>query len=236
MTAASQGRRDLRVTASLLAAVLAWDLGGVDLGIERLFAGAHGFAARDSVWAATVLHGGGRWLAWTTAAALVAIALRTPARVRGAPNRGERAAWLATMLLCALAVPALKHFSATSCPWELAEFGGAARYLSHWDWRRHDGGAGHCFPSGHAVAAFAFLGMHFLWRRHDRARARAWLLGVLAFGTLLGFGQSARGAHYPSHTLWSAWICWAICAGADRLPAWRWRARAPRWQETSAVP
>jgi len=234
LTAAPQGRRDLRITAASLAAVLAWDLGGADLRVERLFAIAQGFAARDSIWASTVLHGGGRWLAWALAAALVAVALRTPARVRGGPDRGQRIGWLGTMLLCALAVPALKHFSATSCPWDLAEFGGAARYLSHWSWQRGDGGPGHCFPSGHAVAAFAFFGMHFLWRGHDSARARAWLLAVLAVGTLLGFGQSARGAHYPSHTFWSAWLCWTICAGVDRLRTWR--PRPARWQETSALP
>jgi membrane-associated PAP2 superfamily phosphatase len=236
LTANRKGRRDLRVTAASLAALLAWDLGGADLQVERLFASAHGFAARDSAWASTVLHGGGRWLAWALAVALVAVALRTPARVRGGPDRGERIVWLAAMLLCALAVPALKHFSATSCPWDLAEFGGAARHLSHWSWRRGDGGPGHCFPSGHAVAAFAFLGMHFVWRRHDPARARAWLLAVLAVGTLLGLGQAARGAHYPSHTLWSGWLCWSICAAVDRIHAWPWRPSRPRWQETSAMP
>ena len=234
MNPASPARLDLRVTASTLAALLAWDVAGIDLPLERLFAGVHGFAARDSFWASTVLHGGGRWLAWAVAAALFAVALRTPARVRGGPDREQRLAWLATMLLCALAVPALKHFSATSCPWDLAEFGGPARYLSHWHWRLSDGGAGHCFPSGHAVAGFAFFAMYFVWRRHDLRRARAWLLAVLAIGMLFGFGQTARGAHYPSHTLWSAWLCWAICVGADRLREWRWPS-PPRWQETSAA-
>ena len=57
------------------------------------------------------------------------------------------------------------------------------------------------------------------------ARARAWLLAVLGAGLLLGIGQLARGAHYPSHTFWTAGICWAICAGADRM---RWGLRATR--------
>lgn len=89
--------------------------------------------------------------------------------------------------------------------------------MSHWQWGLADGGPGHCFPAGHAVAAYAFLGMYFLWRGHDVSRARAWLLAVLAVGALFGFGQLVRGAHYPSHTLWSAWICWVICAGTDAL-------------------
>jgi membrane-associated PAP2 superfamily phosphatase len=216
-TAAAPNGGDLRVTGGLLAALLAWDFSGADLPVTRWFASAHGFAARDSAWASTLLHSGGRWLAWAIALVLLIVAARTPRRVRGGPDRSERIAWLSVMLVCALAVPFIKHYSATSCPWDLAEFGGAARYLSHWSLGQTDGGSGHCFPSGHAVAAFAFLGMYFQWREHDRARARAWLLAVLGAGLLLGIGQLARGAHYPSHTFWSAWICWTICAGVDRM-------------------
>ena len=35
-----------------------------------------------------------------------------------------------------------------------------------------DGGGGRCFPSGHAVAAFAFFGLFFFWRDFNPARAR----------------------------------------------------------------
>ena len=75
--------------------------------MTRWFADAHGFAARDSAWASTVLHGGGRWLAWTMALALFAVALRTPSRVRDGPDRAQRFGWLGVMLLCALAVPSI---------------------------------------------------------------------------------------------------------------------------------
>ena len=214
-TAATPQRHDLRVTGLLLAALLAWDFSGADLPVTRWFADAHGFAARDTAWASGVLHNGGRGLAWALAVVMVLVALRTPRRVSGGPDRGQRLAWLGVMLLCALAVPSIKHYSTTSCPWDLAEFGGAARYVSHWTLGQLDGGNGHCFPSGHAVVAFAYLGMYFLWRDHDPARARVWLLTVLAAGLLVGMGQLARGAHYPSHTFWSGWICWAICSGAD---------------------
>ncbi|MEO8309576.1 MAG: phosphatase PAP2 family protein [Caldimonas sp.] len=217
MKTTSAGRRDFYITTAFLALVLAWDFSGLDMRVMRLFGGATGFAERDSLWASTLVHSGGRWLAWLLAAALAVVALRTPKAARGAPGRTERLGWLGVMLLCALAVPALKRLSATSCPWDLAEFGGMARYVSHWQWGLADGGPGHCFPAGHAIAAYAFFGMYFLWRGHDPRRARAWLLGVLAAGVLFGIGQLVRGAHYPSHTLWSAWICWAICAGADGL-------------------
>ena len=69
-TATAPNGGDLRVTGLLLAALLAWDFSGADLPVTRWFASAHGFAARDSLWASTLLHGGGRWLAWTMVVAL----------------------------------------------------------------------------------------------------------------------------------------------------------------------
>jgi membrane-associated PAP2 superfamily phosphatase len=35
-------------------------------------------------------------------------------------------------------------------------------------------------------------------------------------GLLFGLVQTLRGAHYPSHTLWTGWICWAVTLGAQR--------------------
>ena len=205
-------RRDLAITAGALLLLLAWDWSGADLAAARLFGGPQGFTWRDTWWAARLLHDGGRLAAWGVLALLMVSALRTPQDAR--PGRAERWGWIGVMLTCVLLVPALKHVSATSCPWELAEFGGAARYVSHRAFGVFDGGPGHCFPSGHAVAAFAFFGAYFLWREHQPRRAHLWLAGVCVAGLLFGTAQLARGAHYPSHTLWSAWLCWALCVGA----------------------
>lgn len=210
MRARASVRGDLLVTAALLSGVLAWDASGLDLPVARLVADAHGFAARDSWWASTLLHGGGRWAAWVVAALLLVVALRTPRSVPRGPDLAERARWLGTMLLCALAVPVMKRWSLTSCPWDLAAFGGVASHVSHWALGTSDGGPGHCFPAGHPVAAFAFLGLYFQWRDHDPRRARLWLAGVLGAGALFGFAQVERGAHHVSHILWSGWLCWLV--------------------------
>jgi hypothetical protein len=101
------------------------------------------------------------------------------------PTRADRVRWLAVTLLCVLAVPALKQFSHTSCPWDLAEFGGVARYVGHWQAGLLDGGPGRCFPSGHATAAFAFFGGWFVLRDHQPRAARLWLAGVLLAGLVL---------------------------------------------------
>ena len=218
-------RHDLATTLAALAALLAWDASGADLALTRLFASARGFALRDSVWAATLLHDGGRLLAWALLVALVVAALRAPRGHPAAlPGRTERWRWLGLVLLCLLVVPLLKRASGTSCPWDLAEFGGTVRYVSHWAFGQFDGGPGHCFPSGHAVAAFAFFGLYFQWRDHDLHRARRWLAVVLCAGLLFGAAQLVRGAHHLSHTLWSAWVCWALSAAASAA----FRARAVR--------
>ena len=190
----------------------------------RLFGGAAGFAGTHSVLLSRVMHDGGRLLAWLLLALLMVAALRagtgtgTGAGAGAAvPSRAARWRWIGVILLCVLAVPAIKRLSATSCPWELIEFGGVAQHLSHWRWGVADGGGGHCFPSGHAVAAFAFIGQYFLWRDVNARRARVWLAAVLFTGAAFGLAQLARGAHFPSHTLWSAWLCWALCAAADAL-------------------
>ena len=219
---------DLTAALLALAALLAWDASGWDLGVARWAGSSTGFAWRDAWWTSRLLHDGGRWAAWGLLLALAVAALRAPAQggaaVAGAavvpgPGRAERRRWIAVMLVAVVAVPALKRYSSTSCPWDLAEFGGVASYVSHWRFGTLDGGAGHCFPSGHAVAAFAFVGQYFLWREHDPRRARAWLAGAGLAGLAFGTAQLLRGAHFPSHTLWSAWLCWTISAVAAHWPS-----------------
>lgn len=216
VTPSARRRQELWVTFVALVALCCWDLAGLDLPAARLFGSAQGFGLRDNWWTARLLHEGGRLAAWVTLAAVALSLWRLPTPDQ--PARAQRARWIAVMLLCILAVPAIKRSSPTSCPWELAEFGGVAAYVSHWRMGVADGGSGRCFPSGHAVAAFGFFGMYFLWRGHSAARSRAWLGAVLVAGAVFGMAQLARGAHYPSHTLWSAWLCWALCVGASRLP------------------
>jgi membrane-associated PAP2 superfamily phosphatase len=202
-------RRDLAIALALLLALLAWDASGLDLAAARAFGDARGFAWRDHWLASRVLHDGGRWLGLGVLA-LLAVHLLRPLWP-GMPAR-ERAWWLMATLACALLVPALKSVSRTSCPWDLAEFGGVAQYVSHWRFGVGDGGAGRCFPSGHASSAFALLSGWFVLRHPHPRLARAWLVAVLLLGAAFGLAQLARGARYPSHTLWTGWLCWTLCA------------------------
>jgi membrane-associated PAP2 superfamily phosphatase len=207
-------RRDLQLTAAMGVALLLWDAAGLDLAVTRLFATTQGFAWRDHWLTSGVLHEGGRAAGWLILIALI-VNLWRP--FFSGPTRPERIRWVLLTLACVILVPALKRVSATSCPWDLAEFGGMAQYVSHWRFGLADGGPGHCFPSGHATAAFAFLSGFVVLRKSRPDLARQWLAGVVVVGVVYGVAQMARGAHYPSHTLWSAFACWVICMlGAPR--------------------
>lgn len=207
-------KTELACTMLSLALLLLWDATSLDLQMARLWGTASGFALRDHWLASGVMHQGGRALAWALAGLLLLNVFRPLLRRQ---TLRERVWWLGVVAACVVLVPLLKRASPTSCPWDLAEFGGVAQYVSHWRLGMPDGGGGHCFPSGHASAAFAFLGGYFALRRAYPVAALGWLLGVLAAGVLFGLGQLARGAHYPSHTLWTAWICWTVAFAAARL-------------------
>jgi len=206
--------------------VVAWDATPGDLAVAHLFGDASGFAARNAFWAEQVLHNGLRWVTGLALAAMLIDLWRPwqPGPAGNGPSRRERAWALAGTVLALLLVPALKAQSSTSCPWGLSEFGGVGTWVSHWDWGRSDGGSGHCFPSGHAAGSFAFFSWVWLWRGVPRVQ-RAVLAAVLLAGVLGSVAQWARGAHFVSHSLWSALACAALTAAWQ---AWgRWWLRSP---------
>lgn len=222
LPASPRARGDLRqpllASLGMLAALLAWDASGLDLPMARLFGDADGFALRSHWLLTTVLHEGGRIVAWALVLALC-LGVWWPVGPLHRLPPGRRLQLAVGALAAVLAVSALKSISTTSCPQELAMFGRSAQYLSHWHWPPGltDGGSGHCFPAGHASAGFAFIAGWFACRRHDRRQAWAWLGGALLAGTVLGLGQQVRGAHFMSHTLWSAYVCWCVALATDLL-------------------
>ncbi len=216
-------RRTTSVPAAalaLLALPLLWDLSGLDMALAQRMGGPAGFALRENWWLRQVLHEGARQAAW-----LLGIVLCLGVAWPFGPLR--RLAWprrlqLALSVLLATGVVSLvKSASHTSCPWDLAQFGGVAHHQSHWlGWWLGDGGPGRCFPAGHASAGFAFLAGWFALRRDLPRPAAAWLVAALMAGLLLGLVQQLRGAHFMSHTLWTAWVCWMVGWAVDQAFAW----------------
>lgn len=197
------------LTLALFILIAAWDLTGLDLVLARWFGAPTGFALRDHWLWSTVLHEGARRIAWALQLLLL-IAIWWPLGALRTLARRQRAAMFISAMLILLVVSSFKNINTTSCPWDLAEFGGNAVYVSHWLWGVHDGGVGRCFPAGHASAAFCFL-PGYLWLRETRPRqARIWLIATLMAAMTIGLAQQVRGAHYLSHTLWTGWISWLV--------------------------
>lgn len=211
-------RRLCALTLLLFLWLALWDASGLDLPLARVFGGAQGFAWRGSHAFTVLTHELPRHASGVLLAALAVGVFRPWGFLRGM-TRGQRGQLVLSIVGAMLAVSALKRFSATSCPWSLAEFGGAARYVSHWAWGVRDLGSGHCFPAGHASAGFGFVAGWFVLRRAVPRVAGRWLAASLLVGLALGWAQQLRGAHYMSHTLWTAWICWSVGL------AWDWAAR-----------
>ena len=199
-----------------LPALALWDRSGLDLTLAHAAGGAAGFPWREHWLLTTVLHQGARAAAWAFALALV-LAIWWPVGALQRLPFVRRVQLAATPMLITALVGLLKSQSGTSCPWSLAEFGGMAHYQSHWlEFFHTDGSHGHCFPAGHAMAGFSFVGGYWVLRDSQPRLARIWLAAALCAGLLLGLAQQWRGAHFMSHTLWSGWIA---CAAAMALDA-----------------
>jgi membrane-associated PAP2 superfamily phosphatase len=199
--------RPTPMAATMLGAlllILAWEFSGLDLAVVGTLGDEQGFSLRNHWLFSTVLHEGIRRLAWVGLALLIA---STFCAERLGLQRSVQIRWLVMAILISLLVPGIKQLSLTSCPWSLSEFGSVARYVSHWEIGTADGGPGGCFPSGHVVNALAFLPGWALYRTDRPALARRILAAVVMLTVLAGIAQVLRGAHYPSHVFWSAWLC-----------------------------
>ncbi len=204
--------------------VLAFDATGLDLPLAYAMNGykgynnAPGFPLTShplfAVWYYTYAKTGAVLLI----AALGSMIWRAPSSY-GILSRGERAWVLVQVLLVALLIPSLKQISISACPWDLEDFGDAIPYISHWDFSQSTWFDGGCFPAGHAVTGYAFIPVAYaLWRVNPRA---AYFLAalILACGTAFGLAQQLRGAHFMSHTLWSAWLCATFAYILTRIDA-----------------
>jgi membrane-associated PAP2 superfamily phosphatase len=162
------------------------------------------FPLRDAWLTAVVGHKGLKHLAVVLWFGLLGVALASRAWRREALHAALGAA------LASSAVSLLRGWSEHSCPWDLLEFGGMAQWFPVFGEVPDNPGPGRCLPSGHASSGFALVSLYFaLCDAHPRL-ARAGLALALTLGLAAGVVQVARGAHFASHALWTAWVAWAI--------------------------
>ena len=118
-----------------------------------------------------------------------------------------------TTLIAGLMISALKAITGMDCPWDLQRYGGGQPFVGLFQVRPPGMPAARCFPSGHASAGYAWVTLYFFFLM-VRPRLR-WigLAAALLVGATFGFSQQLRGAHFMSHDLWTAMVCWLVALG-----------------------
>lgn len=185
-------------------------LGGDAWWADRIYAWeGHRWALRSAFVAEQLIHKAGRdasAIAWlcVVAAWIVACSHSQLAHLR------RPFAYLAMSVLVATTLVAwFKTWSNMDCPWDLLRYGGQRPYVELLHLRPIGLARGACFPAGHASAGYAWMALYFFFlMTRPQWRWRGLGAGVAA-GLLFGISQQLRGAHFISHDLWTAIICWA---------------------------
>jgi membrane-associated PAP2 superfamily phosphatase len=187
-------KRQLAIAAALFCGAVLFHLTGLDATVSGLAFDTHAglFPFKDQWWLRVAGHTALKWLMLTFWLACLAAG--------GAYRRGAL-----HMAAIAIAVNLLREWSPYSCPWDLPAFGGSAP------------DTGRCLPAAHPLTGFAWFGLYEVLRNGKVRAARVVLAGACVVGVLAGAVQVARGAHFVSHVLWTAGICWLLALLLGRL-------------------
>ena len=189
-------------------------------GLERAFVSQF-YDAQNQQWLwkkhwflSDIMHTAGKNLAVTVAVLILITWLGSFALAVLRPYRRQLLFLLLASLSGPLIVSLLKTVTHISTPWGLEIFGGSKPYIRIFDAVPESMPLGKAFPGGHSSGGFAFFSFYFLALYcYPRYRWQALMLPLLVGGSF-ALTQWLRGAHFPSHDLFSLAICW--CA------AWFW--------------
>jgi len=202
----------------LLAGLL--EISSLDLYVADLIyqAGGPGWTLQNSTLFSDILHTNAKALVKILAVILFVVAVVSQFVNRMQPYR--RAIWYLALVmpLSGLLVGIGKDITHVDCPWSLLRYGGDYPYVRLFESHPENFKYGKCFPAAHASAGFTFVALYFFlavlrpgWRYLGLA------VGVV-LGLVFGITQQIRGAHFISHDLWTAAICWFNSLG------WYWFA------------
>jgi membrane-associated PAP2 superfamily phosphatase len=178
------------------------------------------FLWRHDVWMETIGH---QWAKYPLVLLAVGLLVALALSVSLAMLRAQRKIVLFLLLSMALAPAAVSFLKTTTnkhCPYDLQIYGGNAPYVRLLEQSPPDAPPGHCFPGGHASGGFALMAFYFIWRRRRPYLAFGALAGGFSYGFALGFTRLMQGAHFLSHNLWAAVVCWFVIVILYRLLLW----------------
>lgn len=174
--------------------------------------GSH-WALKNAFLTQTILHRAGHDLsiaAWAVTLVAWLIALkREPLRQCRKPL-----GYLVLSVLVATALVAwVKSWSNMDCAWDIAGLGGTRPYIDLYTHRPASLPHAGCFPAGHASSGYAWMSLYFFFRMTRPDLRWHGLATGIAAGSIFGIAQQLRGAHFLSHDLWSAMLCWIVAFG-----------------------
>ncbi len=229
---------------ALLSSFLLLDLTGLDLVIAKFWfelEGGH-WLLKDNFWTSTVLHNGARTLNQLLMLALLLGFIGQKVRARWFAPASATTQFhtkmlgllLISLLLSIAIVSVLKKLIPMDCPWDLQLFGGIQPLVTLWQDRPDAMPRTQCFPAGHASSGYAWIALYFYF-----LYTRPWLRKVgMAIGILAGFSlglvQQARGAHFFSHDIVTATICYVVSAFI--FARFQFKTAAPLVHTVAATP
>jgi len=202
----------------LAAVIVVFEVTSLDLWVQDFFYDfrSHAWLVDDQgFWGRVFFYKGPKILIITFAVFVLVLALgrsRWRGRLSSPPVR-RRDLWVVIAVLAT--APALiavgKATTHVYFPSQIRRYGGTVPYVvTFGSYPEGDRPAkqGRGFPAGHASGGFALLSLAGLARTR-RGQWRGLLTGLSA-GTLMGGYQMLKGAHYLSHTLVTALVCWLV--------------------------
>lgn len=212
------------VIFSLLLLLFLLQLSGIDEWLASQIFNLYGDWHWQHAWLLErVLHQGGRYVVIAIIGLMLLVTLLSYWRGWGDELSRRCGAYLCVSTLASIiAVSLLKNFTTLPCPWDLAKFGGSQAPVYLYEVFSDKLAVGHCFPAGHASGGFALFSLFFaaqIWLPNYQSvgRRNLWFLPGLCLGILFGVAQQLRGAHFISHDIASALVCWCMCALIFRL-------------------
>lgn len=208
---------------ALLALMLLFEPSRLDFAISGLFfVQGQGFIGRHNSFLEDVLHDRAKQLVIVIGAlAIVGFVLSLlPTRLR--PLRRTLGYLVLAMGLSTSFVTPLKKVSQMHCPWSLEQYGGVENFSPLLGPRAEPvDKPGNCWPGGHAAAGFALFALFFALRNTHPRSAKAALIAAMTLGVVFSLVRIAQGAHFLSHNLWTASLCWLISLAVYDLMLYR---------------